>query len=109
VHKANLLNTRQANRQPGRPAQTGGVFFGVPLGDLGFATSILMACTLGFMSFFLFTFLAIIGVAIYNGMGHRVDFADSYKYISFPAACVVLAASLVFFGTLWVRRKLKGA
>jgi hypothetical protein len=42
---------------------------------------------------------------IYNGMGHRVDYAESYKYISFPAGCVVLVISLVFFGRLWLRRK----
>jgi hypothetical protein len=82
-----------------------GKFFGIPLGDLGFFTSVLMAFTLGFLSFFLFTFLAIIGLAIYNGLGHQVDLSASYKYISFPAGCVVLAASLVFFGSLWVRRK----
>jgi hypothetical protein len=89
-----------------RPPQAAGNFFGIPLGDLGFATSVLMAFTVGFLSFFLFTFLAIVGVMIYNGMGHQVDYADSYKYISFPAACVVLLASLIFFGTLWLRRKL---
>ena len=67
-----------------------------------------MALTVGFMSFFLFTFLAIFGIMIYNGMGHQVNYADSYKYISFPAACVVLLASLIFFGTLWLRRKISG-
>ena len=51
-----------------------------------------MAFTVGFLSFFLFTFLAIVGLMIYNGMGHQVDYAASYKYISFPAGCVVLAA-----------------
>jgi len=64
-----------------------------------------MAFTVGFLSFFLFTFLAIVGVMIANGMGHHVDYAASYKYISFPAACVVLLASLIFFGSLWLRRK----
>ena len=58
-----------------------------------------MAFTVGFLSFFLFTFLAIVGIMIYNGMGHHVDYAESYKYISFPAGCVVLVASLIFFGT----------
>ena len=82
-----------------------GTVFGIPLGDLGFITSLLMAFTVAFLSFFLFTFLAIIGISIYNGMGHHLDLADSYKYISFPAGCVVLAISLTFFGTLWVRRK----
>ncbi len=94
------------NVQQVRPPQAKGVFFGVPLGDLGFFTSALMAFTVGFLSFFLFTFLAIAGVTIYNGMGHHVDYAISYKYISFPAACVVLLASLIFFGSLWVRRKI---
>ena len=59
----------------------------------------------GFFSFFLFTFLAIVGIMICNGLGHRFNYADSYKYISFPAGCVVLAISLIFFGTLWLRRK----
>jgi hypothetical protein len=95
----------QQNLQPARPPQARGTFFGVPLGDLGFVTSALMAFSVGFLSFFLFTFLAIVGLMIYNGMGHHVDYAVSYKYISFPAACVVLLASLVFFGSLWVRRK----
>jgi len=93
-------NPQQVQAPPAR-----GTFFGVPLGDLGFVTSALMAFTVGFLSFFLFTFLAIVGLMIYNGMGHHVDYAVSYRYISFPAACVVLLASLIFFGSLWVRRK----
>ena len=98
----------QQNLQQVRPPQAGGTVFGIPLGDLGFFTSVLMAFTVGFLSFFLFTFLAIVGVMIYNGMGHQVDYAASYKYISFPAACVVLVASLIFFATLWLRRKTSG-
>src|SRR5271155_852855 len=86
-------------------SQARGTFFGIPLGDLGLVTSVLMACALGFLSFFLFTFLAIVGIMIYNGMGHQVDYAASYKYISFPAGCVVLLASLIFFASLWLRRK----
>ena len=95
------LHREGANQATGR-------FFGIPLGDLGLVTSVLMAFTVGFLSFFLFTFLAIVGIMIYNGMGHRVDYAESYKYISFPAGCVVLVASLIFFGSLWLRRKLSG-
>jgi hypothetical protein len=87
---------------------TRGRFFGVRLGELGFFTSVLMALTVGFLSFFLMTFLAILGIMIYNGMGHSVDYADSYKFISFPAGCLMLAVGLVFFGTLWLRRKLSG-
>ena len=98
----------QQNLQQVRPLQAGGKFFGVPLGDLGFVTSLLMAFTVGFLSFFLFTFLGIVGLMIANGMGHHVDYSASYKYISFPAACGVLVASLIFFATLWLRRKTSG-
>jgi hypothetical protein len=102
------MSAQHQNLGQVRSPQAGGKFFGIPLGDLGLATSILMAFTVGFLSFFLFTFLAIVGLMIYNGMGHQVDYATSYKYISFPAACVVLAASLIFFATLWLRRKVTG-
>ena len=77
----------------GRSAQTRGVYFGIPLGDLGLPTSILMSFTLGFLSFFLVTFLAIAGIMIYNGMGHQVDYASGYKYVAFPVGCAVLACS----------------
>ncbi len=99
------MNAQQQNLPQGGNPRAEGTFFGVPLGDFGFFTSLLMALGVGFLSFFLFTFLAIVGITIYNGMGHRVDYAESYKYISFPAGCVVMAISLVFFGRLWLRRK----
>jgi hypothetical protein len=102
------MSAQQQNLSRVQSPQAGGKFFGIPLGDFGLFTSLLMAFTVGFLSFFLFTFLAIVGVMIYNGMGHRLDYAASYKYISFPAACVVLVASLIFFATLWLRRKTSG-
>jgi hypothetical protein len=102
------MRAQQQNLSRLPSPQVGTRVFGIPLGDFGFFTSVLMAFTVGFLSFFLFTFLAIVGVMIYNGMGHQVDYAASYKYISFPAACVVLVASLIFFATLWLRRKTSG-
>jgi hypothetical protein len=83
-----------------------GVFFGVPLGELGFFSSLLMALAAGFLSFFIVTFVAIFAIMIYNGFGHSVNYADSYKLISFPIGCLSLVASLTFFGILWLRRKL---
>jgi hypothetical protein len=100
-----MMNAQQQNLHQGANPRAEGTFFGIPLGDFGFFTSLLMAVAVGFLSFFLFTFLAIVGIMIYNGVGHRVDYADSYKYISFPASCVVLLISLAFFGRLWLRRK----
>jgi hypothetical protein len=102
------MTAQQQNLRQAGASQGAGKFFGIPLGDLGLFSSILMAFSVGFLSFFLFTFLAIAGIGIYNSMGHHVDYAESYKYISFPAGCVVLVASLIFFGTLWMRRKLSG-
>jgi hypothetical protein len=99
------MDAQQQNLHHASDTREQGRFFGIPLGDFGFFTSLLMALAVGFLGFFLFTFLAIVGIMIYNGMGHRVDYAESYKYISFPAGCVVLAISLAFFGTLWLRRK----
>jgi hypothetical protein len=77
-----------------------------PRSGFGLFSSILMALLISVASFFLFTFLSILGITFYNLAGHRVDYADSYKLISFPAACVVLVISLVFFAGLWLRRKL---
>jgi hypothetical protein len=102
------MSAQQQNLSRVSSPQVATRVFGIPLGDFGFFTSVLMAFTVGFLSFFLFTFLAIVGVMIYNGMGHQVDYSASYKYISFPAACVVLIASLIFFATLWLRRKTSG-
>ncbi len=102
------MNAQQQNLHPGRSPQAGGTFFGIPLGDLGFLTSVLMSFTLGFLGFFLFTFLGIVGIAIYNSMGHQLDYAYGYKYFAFPVGCVVLLISLIFFATLWLRRKFSG-
>jgi hypothetical protein len=102
------MNVQQQNARPGRAPQASGTYFGIPLGDLGLITSILMACTLGFLSFFLVTFLSIVGIMVYNGMGHQLDYAAGYKYVALPFGCVVLLASLIFFGTLWLRRKFSG-
>jgi len=83
--------------------------FGVPLGDFGFFSSLLLSFALGFASFFLATFLAIFSLLFYNEGGHHtVDFADSYKYVGLPVGLAVLAVSLLFFGSLWIRRKVSG-
>ena len=80
--------------------------FGLQIDGFGLFTSLLMALLVGVCFFFLLTFFAITGIGIYNLMGHSLNYADSYKLISFPAACVVMALSLIFFGSLWLRRKL---
>jgi hypothetical protein len=79
---------------------------GIPLGDFGLFSALLLALASGFLAFFGTCFLAIVGLLCWNLIGHNhVDYADSYLYIAFPAGLAVLAIGLVFFITVWLRRK----
>jgi phosphatidylglycerophosphatase A len=40
-------------------------------------------------------------------LGHHVSFTVTYRYVGLPAGIVMLVIALPFFGTLWVRSKLK--
>ena len=85
-----------------------GYVFGAPVGDLGWFASLLMGTAAGFASFFAATFCGIISILIYNSVGHHaVDFALSYKRVGLPVGIVVLAMSLSYLGTLWVRRQIR--
>jgi uncharacterized BrkB/YihY/UPF0761 family membrane protein len=87
-----------------------GNLFGIPLGDLGWFTSLVMSFALGFAAFFAATFFAIFGVLIYNTATHHVvDFALTYKRVGLPVGLLVLVVTLVYLGTLWVRRQLRKA
>ena len=85
-----------------------GYVFGVPLGNLGWFASLLMAVATGFMAFFAATFCAIVFILIYNSATHRVlDFALSYRRVGLPIGLVVMAIALCTLGSLWLRRILR--
>jgi hypothetical protein len=85
-----------------------GYLFGVPLGDLGLFTSLLMSFALGFAAFFAATFCAIFAVLFYNTATHRaVDFSLTYTRVGLPVGVLVLLVALSYLGTLWIRRKLR--
>jgi hypothetical protein len=87
-----------------------GYLFGIPLGDLGWFTSLLMSFAMGFAAFFAATFVAIFGFLIYNTTTHHVlDFALTYKRVGLPVGVLVLVLALGYLGTLWVRRQLRKA
>lgn len=87
-----------------------GYLFGVPLGDLGWFTSLVMSVALGFLAFFAATFCAIVSVLFYNTATHRaIDFALTYRRVGLPVGVLVLLVSLGYLGTLWVRRHLRKA
>jgi len=85
-----------------------GTVFGFPLEGFGLFTSLLLSLASAFFTFFASTCIAIFALLAWNGIGgHTVNYADSYRYVGFPAGVVVLAVALPVFGTLWVRAKLR--
>jgi hypothetical protein len=86
----------------------GGTVLGFPLAGFGLFTSLLLAFAAAFFTFFATTCVAIFALLGWNVFGHHtVSYADSYRYVGFPAFLVVLIAALPVFGTLWLRAKLK--
>lgn len=78
---------------------------GIPLGDLGWAQSLLMGSAAGFIAFFLSTFLAIVGFMIdQSATGKIPDYALTYKVIGLPIGLAVGVVSLAFLGVQWARR-----
>ena len=90
----------------GEPA--GGRVLGFPLAGFGLFTSLLLAFAAAFFTFFATTCLAIFSLLAWNLFGHHaVSYADSYRYVGFPAFLIVLIVALPVFGTLWVRARLR--
>ena len=91
---------------PTHPRQ-GGTFLGFPLEGFGLFTSLLLAFASAFFTFFATTTVAIFALLAWNLIGrHAVNYADSYRYVGFPAGVIVLLVALPLFGTLWFRAKL---
>jgi hypothetical protein len=103
-----MAQVSQHGRSLSPRASGPGYLFGIPLGDLGWFTSLLMSFALGFAAFFAATFFAIFAVLIYNtATHHTVDFALTYKRVGIPVGLLVLVVALGYLGTLWVRRQLR--
>jgi hypothetical protein len=84
-----------------------GKFLGFPLKGFGFFTSLLLAASSGFFTFFLVTAIAIFSLLVWNQLlHHTVNYANSYLYFGFPAACAVWSIALIVFGTLWIRARI---
>jgi hypothetical protein len=92
-----------ATAQPAR-------LLGIPLGDFGLFSAILLSLASGFFAFFASEFLSIIGLLFWNILGHHaVSYADAYSRIAFPIGLVVLVFAFIFFLSVWFRRRLTGA
>jgi hypothetical protein len=85
-----------------------GTLFGIPLGDLGWFSSLVVGLALGFLAFFAATFVGIIGILFYNSATHHaVNYALSYREGGLTAGIVVLLAAWGFLGRQWLRRVLR--
>lgn len=83
---------------------------GIPLGDFGFFSTLLLALVSGFLAFFASCFLAIVSLLVWNAaLHHHVNYADSYLYIALPIGLAVMASSFIFLTTVWLRRKLRSS
>ncbi len=84
----------------------GGKVLGFPLRGFGLLSSLLLSFASAFFTFFATTCVAIFSLLIWNlGGHHSVDYADSYRYVGFPAGVIVLVIALPFFLILWIRAK----
>jgi hypothetical protein len=87
---------------------TGSKVLGFPLEGFGLFTSLLLSLASAFFTFFASTTIAIFSLLGWNIFGHHtVNYADSYRYVGFPAGVIVLVVALPVFATLWFRAKLK--
>jgi hypothetical protein len=88
------------------PHGRGGTVLGFPLQGFGLFTSLLLAFASAFFAFFATTAVAIFSLLGWNLFGHHsVNYADSYRYVGFPAGVLVLLVALPLFGVLWLRAK----
>jgi uncharacterized membrane protein len=86
----------------------GGKVLGFPLEGFSLFQSLLLSFAAAFFTFFGATFVSIISLLAWNLLGsHSVNFADTYLYVGLPAGVLVLVLALPYFGTLWVRAKMR--
>lgn len=80
--------------------------FGFPLEGFSLFQSLLLAVASAFFTFFATTCIAIFSLLAWNLLGrHSVNYADTYRYVGFPAGVLVLILALPFFLALWVKAK----
>ena len=94
--------------QSAQSGRTGGRILGFPLEGFSLFQSLLLSFASAFFTFFATTFLAIFSLLAWNLLGsHSVDFADTYKYVGFPAGVLMLVVALPYFLTLWIRARIR--
>jgi hypothetical protein len=102
------VNPAAINPPRSAGSAVGSSVLGVPLAGFSLFQSLLLAFASAFFTFFLTTCLSIFSLLVWNGLlHHTVDYADSYRYVGFPAGALVLVLALPFFAVLWIRAKVQ--
>jgi len=84
------------------------MLLGIPLGDLGWFQSLLMAVATGMAAFFATTFVAIVVLLVYQMATSRVPAYElAYRDAGLPVGAVVMALALGFLGVQWARRMIR--
>ena len=92
-----------------QPDYTGPRFFGAPVGDFSAFQTVLASLAIGAASFFLATFLGIVGLVVASMFAHQIlDFSIAYRWIGLPVGVLMLVAAAGYLGTILVRRVLRG-
>jgi hypothetical protein len=92
----------------GHSAHGGGRIFGFPLEGFSLFQSLLLAFASAFFTFFASTAIAIYALLAWNmGAAHKINFADTYLYVGFPAGVLVLLIALPYFLIIWLRAKVR--
>jgi hypothetical protein len=92
--------------QVSQGARDHGRLLGFPLEGFSLFQSLLLALASAFLTFFATTCVAIFSLLAWNMLGgHSVNYADTYRYVGFPAGLLVLVIALPLFLGLWVRAK----
>ncbi len=79
---------------------------GIPIGELGWFTCLLMGTAAGFAAFFAVTFLAILTFLVLNSAGHHLNYNLTYRRFGLPAGLLVGGVSLAYLVNSWTRRQI---
>ena len=83
--------------------------FGAPVGDFSAFQTVLLSLAVGALSFFLGTFLGILGVTILSAVTHHpADFTASYKWVGLPLGIGMFVVASLYLGSLLIRRMTRG-
>lgn len=104
----NPQGNSRGNPSPSSGSAVRGNVLGFPLAGFSLFQSMLLSLAAAFFTFFLTTCVAIFSLLVWNGLlHHTINYADSYRYVGFPAGVLVLIVAVPFFAVLWIRAKVQ--